>query len=231
MSAGAPPSGTAAPATAGAPLVAPSPSQPLPSLPAGFSVDVVSFSKARLHRVYWKGANPLMPRVKGHNRYDCPSYVPAADEFGVLYLGEELETCWLETVVRDALVRPAGAPIPIPAAKMTDRWACEVHVAGPLKLATFRDESLLFLGESASNIMGDKYLRTQEWARLLHAHGKPKVDGLQYRSRFKSNELCVALFDRGIKNGKLTVSNQRSLDPASSLEMQAVIKHFNVRVV
>jgi hypothetical protein len=230
MSASAPAPGAAAPATPAVPVVAPTPPSP-PTLPASFQVDVVTVSRARLHRVYWKGQDPLATKVQGDSRYDCPKYVAAADAFGVLYLGYEFETCWLETVVRDALVRPAGAPIPIPAAKMADRFACEVHVNGSLTLATFRDESLLFLGESASNIMGDKYLRTKEWARLLHEHGNPQVDGLQFRSRFKSNELCIALFDRGIKNGKLTLANQRSIDPATSAEMQSVLRSFNVVAV
>ena len=216
---------TAIPAT---PAVAPTPTYSPPSLPSPFQVDVVTVTRARLHRVYWKGNNPLDPAVKGNNRYDCPAHVPAANEFGVLYLGYEAETCWLETVVRDAVVRPAGAPIPIKASKMTARWACEVHVQGTLTLATFRDEYLLDLGESASNIMGDQYLRTREWSRLLHEHRTPQLDGLQYRSRFKSNELCIALFGRGVTNGKLSVANARSIDPASSSEIQAILKRFNV---
>ncbi|MDM0032844.1 RES domain-containing protein [Variovorax sp. J22P271] len=123
------------------PAVAPTPTYSPPSLPSPFQVDVVTVTRARLHRVYWNGKDPLDPAVKGNNRYDCPAHVPAANEFGVLYLGYEAETCWLETVVRDAVVRPAGAPIPIKASKMTARWACEVLVQGTLTLATFRDES------------------------------------------------------------------------------------------
>jgi hypothetical protein len=157
-----------------------------------------------------------------------PAVVPKANRFGVLYLGYDFETSWMETVVRDAIVRPAGDPLRIAAKKMTDRWACEVQVAGTLTLANFADESLLDLGESASNIMGDSYLRTQTWSQLLHAHANPAVDGIRYRSRFKSGDFCIALFDRGIAKGNLAVSNARSIDPATSAEIQSIVKRFNV---
>lgn len=199
-----------------------------PVLPGTFVLDTFTMSRERLHRVYWKGQDPLAPARDGKNRYDCPPVVPKPGRFGVLYLAYELETCWLETVVRNAIVRPAGDPIRIPATGMTDRWACEVHVAGRLTIARFADKSLIDLGDSASNIMGDGYLRTQTWAELLHAHANPEVDGIEYRSRFKSGELCIALFDRGIAGGKLTLANERSIDPATSREIQSVMTRFNV---
>ena len=207
---------------------APPASAPPPALPGTFVLDSFTLPRARLHRVYWNTQVPLTCATDASNRYDCPAIVPKLNRFGVLYLAYELETCWLETVVRNALVRPAGDPIRIPAAKMTNRWACEVHVAGTLNIAKFADESLVDLGESASNIMGESYLRTQTWSNLLHAHANPEVDGLQYRSRFKSGEFCIALFDRAIAKGKLTLANERSIDPATSREMQSTIKRFNV---
>ena len=126
------------------------------------------------------------------------------------------------------MVRPAGTDIQIPRAKMTDRWACEVSIAKPLTLARFADEPLVHLGESASNIMGDSYLRTKEWSRLLHAHARPQVDGLVYRSRFKTDEFCLALFERAIAGSGLTASNARSIDPATSWEAQAIMRRYRV---
>lgn len=200
----------------------------LPTLPSTFVLETFTAPRERLHRIYWKGQDPLDPATDARNRYDCPDIVPKSNRFGVLYLAYELETCWLETVVRNAIVRPAGDPIRIPAAKMTDRWACEVHVAGTLTIAKFADESLVDLGESASNIMGESYVRTQTWSNLLNAHANPEVDGLRFRSRFKSGEFCIALFDRAIAKGNMTLANQRSIDPAKSLEMQSTVKRFNV---
>ncbi len=201
---------------------------PPPALPATFALEVFTLPRARLHRVYWDGQDPLAPARKATNRYDCPASIPETNRYGVLYLGYEFETCWLEAVVRDSVVRPAGNPITVPRTQMQPRWACEVHVASQLTLAKFADESLLDLGDSASNIMGDRYLRTHAWSRLLHAHSNPAVDGVHYRSRFKSNEFCIALFDRGISKGNLSVSNNRSIDPETSSEMQSLCRRFNV---
>lgn len=201
----------------------------VPALDAGFRLDIEIVTRAVLHRVFWRGQDPLRPSVAGSNRYDCPGASAKVDEaFGVLYLGFDLDTCWMETVVRTNVVRPAGTDIAIPMAKMADRWACEVTASEPLVLARFADTALVHLGESASNIMADSYLRTQAWARLLHAHALPQVDGILYRSRFMSDRFCIALFDRAIGPRGLRVHHLRSLHPATSAEAQAVLRRYNV---
>lgn len=200
-----------------------------PALGASFRLDIDVITRAVLHRVFWQGQNPLQPSVTGSNRYDCPVIpVRTVDAFGVLYLGLDLETCWMETVVRANVVRPAGTDIAIPMAKMADRWACEVTASEPLVLARFADTALVHLGESASNIMADSYLRTQAWARLLHAHALSQVDGLLYRSRFMSDRFCIALFDRAIEARGLRVHHQRRLHPATSAEAQSIMRRYNV---
>nr|WP_312379214.1 RES family NAD+ phosphorylase [Delftia acidovorans] len=95
-------------------------------------------------------------------------------------------------------------------------------------LAQFSDEPLIDLGDCASNIMGDSYLRTRHWSQLLHAHKHPADDGIRYRSRFHSGQFCIALFDRAIRPRGLTVANPRSIDPASSLEAQSIMRRFKV---
>lgn len=202
---------------------------PMPALDAGVRLDIETVTRKRLHRVYWTSQDPLKPSVLGPNRYDCPA-IPArvGGPFGVLYLGFDLDTCWMETVVRGKVVRPAGTDILIPRANMTDRWACKVMAAEPLVLARFADTPLVHLGECASNIMGDSYLRTQAWASLLHAHAHPQVDGLLYRSRFLSDRFCIALFDRAITLRKLRVYRERSIDPATSGEAQDILRRYKV---
>jgi hypothetical protein len=111
---------------------------------------------------------------------------------------------------------------------MTARWACEISSRDPLVLAQFADEPLIDLGDCASNVMEDSYLRTWEWSALLHAHANPQVDGLRYRSRFKSGQFCVALFERAISSKGLTVSNARSVDPMTSTEAQSIMRRYRV---
>ncbi|WP_438392091.1 RES family NAD+ phosphorylase [Caballeronia sp. DA-9] len=203
-------------------------SDPLPALHAGFSLATETVPRETFHRVYWSGQHPLSASVAGNNRYDCPPPVPVPDRFGVLYLGYDLPTCWMETIVRQNMVRPAGTSIQIPRTKMTARWACEISSQDPLVLAHFADEPLIDLGDSASNIMADSYLRTREWSALLHAHANPRVDGLRYRSRFRSGQFCIALFERAIAARGLTFTNARSIDPAASTEAQSIMRRYSV---
>jgi hypothetical protein len=201
---------------------------PPPSLGAGFQLDIETVTRTTLHRIYWPSQDPLAPSVAGDNRYDCAGGLAPADRFGVLYLAFDLETCWMETVVRANVVRPAGSDIPVPMSKLRGRWACEVSAAAPLVLARFADTPLIDLGECASNIMADSYLRTQRWAQLLHAHSLPQVDGIWYRSRFKTDCFCVALFDRAISTRGLSLNHQRSIDPPTSAEAQSIMRRYKV---
>ena len=202
---------------------------PLPILPTAFRLVTEDITRRILYRVYSEKRDPLKASFVRGNRYDCPSTVLPAHQFGILYLGFELETCWMETVVRSNMVRPAGTDILIPKSEMTNRWACSVLAAQPVTLAKFADEPLIDLGDSASNIMGDSYIRTWEWSRLLHAHANPAVDGIYYRSRFKSDQFCVALFERAIISKQLIVLNPRSVDPASSPEIQTIMRRYSIK--
>lgn len=203
-------------------------SDPLPILDPAFSLALETVPRETFHRVYWSSQDPLGPSTAGNNRYDCPSSLPATDQFGVLYLGYDLPTCWMETVVRENMIRPAGTAIQVPQARMADRWACEISSRDALVLAHFADEPLIDLGDSASNIMGDSYLRTKLWSALLHAHTNPLVDGLRYRSRFRSGQFCIALFERAITLRGLMVANSRSINPATSQETQSIMRRYNV---
>lgn len=98
----------------------------------------------------------------------------------------------------------------------------------PLTLAILADEPLVRPGDCASNIMGDTYLRTKHWSALLHAHANPKVDGLAYRSRFRTQQFCIALFDRAIAPSGLATVHERSIDPATSREVQTIMKRYRV---
>jgi hypothetical protein len=134
----------------------------------------------------------------------------------------------METVVRANMVRRAGAKIPIPKNKVIGRWACEVVSTKSIVLATFADEPLIHLGECASNIMADSYLRTSEWSGLLHAHANPVVDGICYRSRFKSDQFCVALFDRAIASKGLRAQQWRDVSPSVSPEVSSLMRRYRV---
>jgi hypothetical protein len=199
-----------------------------PSLSPRYRVPTEDISGRMLYRVYRDKTAPLAASFARRNRYDCPVNPHLPPQFGVLYFGFDLETCWMETVVRSNMGRPAGTYIGVPKDTMTNRWACEVLAAGPLVLAKFADEQLIELGDCASNVMADDYQRTREWSQLLHAHTNPGLDGIYYRSRFKSDRFCVALFARAIAPKGVTVVCARSITPATTPDVQAIMRRYSV---
>lgn len=227
-----PPHASAAVAPPTAASAAPAPPYPPPALPAHFELPTKTLKSPVLHRVYWDGVNPLASSVgKVGNRYDC--LPPPAPQFGVLYTGETLEACWLETVLRKKLVRTAGDSIKLSRKDVAARMACEIHVTGDLRLVDFSDFGLLSLGEIASNTMSDDYDRTHMWSHLLQAHTLPDVAGIRYRSRIKNNVFCLAIFDRAFTKSRglgFSVKRQRSMDPTTSIEALRILNRYNVEV-
>ena len=51
---------------------------------------------------------------------------------------------------------------------------------------------------------------------------------IHYRSRFKTDPFCAALFERAIAARQLSVHNARSVDRATSAKAQSIMRRFNV---
>lgn len=79
-----------------------------PVLDPSFRLSTEDLTRRTMHRIYWRGNDPLAASVAGNNRYDCSPTLAIAARYGVLYFAFDLETCWMETVVRANMVRPAG---------------------------------------------------------------------------------------------------------------------------
>jgi hypothetical protein len=71
-----------------------------------------------------------------------------------------------------------------------------------LRLAKLHGPGLAWFGISAAQVASDidpvdpplAYATTQHISAIVHH--ETGLDGIQYRSRFDSDELCIALFDR-----------------------------------
>lgn len=79
-----------------------------PELDPGFELAIGYLPRVTMHRVYWSGQDPLASSIARSNRYDGPPRLAASRQFGVLYLGYDLSTCWMEAVVRINMVRRCG---------------------------------------------------------------------------------------------------------------------------
>ncbi|MDB5479934.1 MAG: hypothetical protein JWO83_987 [Caulobacteraceae bacterium] len=106
----------------------------------------------------------------------------------MLYLGRSPVGAFAETLLRaptdrDVLWSRAG-----------QRRQAAFRVLEQLQLAKLHGEGLAWFGVMAAQIAESDYTVPQGLSRRIHAVFP--VDGIQYRSRFDNDELCVALFDR-----------------------------------
>ncbi len=139
---------------------------------------------AVLHRVHgerrparWYG------RKDATSRWDDPDH-----EFGVLYLGRSPIGAFAETLLRT----PADPDVLWSRARQKRR--ARFKLLDRLRLAKLHGEGLAWFEVTAAQISDEDYAVPQRLALRIEAVFP--VDGIQYRSRFDNDELCVALFDR-----------------------------------
>ncbi len=145
-----------------------------------------------LHRVHGAGVQARWYGRKDASwRWDDP-----ARGFGVLYLGKTLIGPFAETLLRSPHERDV----------LWDRVQQKRHATftttRSLKLAKLHGEGLAWFETTTAAIAADvgpagaagAYAAPQAIASLVHRD--TELDGVQYRSRFDNDELCIALFER-----------------------------------
>jgi hypothetical protein len=132
-------------------------------------------------------------RKDATSRWDDPKY-----EFGVLYLGRSPIGAFAESLLRT----PADRDVLWSRARQ--KRQARFRLLEPLRLAKLHGEGLAWFEVTAAQIAAGDYTVTQTLALGIEA--ALPVDGIQYRSRFDNDELCVALFDRA--DGKLELSSE-----------------------
>lgn len=149
-------------------------------------------------------------------RFDAPD-----GEYGTCYFGATLGVSILETLVR-------GLKVPvIPRTELAARGGSAVAPAAPLRMLCFEGKGLSSFGASAHEVAGDDYAGCRDLARRVHG-ALPEVDGIQYRSRWDTSELCWAVFDRA--RGRLgpVLGTQRLDDPAVVRPALLPYRHVSV---
>lgn len=134
------------------------------------------------HEPLWFGPGNGKPPA---GRFDAPG-----GEYRTCYFGAALGAAILETLVR-------GLKVPIiPRNALEVRGASAVAIAEPLRMLQLEGKGLSSFGVSVHEISGPDYTACQDLARRVH-DTMEDVDGIQYRSRWDTSELCWALFERG----------------------------------
>lgn len=148
---------------------------------------------AVLHRVHGESREA---RWYGRNdatwRWDDPDC-----DYGVLYLGRSPVGALAETLLRT----PADRDVLWSRAQQ--KRQARFRLLEPLQLAKLHGEGLAWFGVTAAEIAEGDYTVPQGISQRVHAVFP--VDGIQYRSRFDNDQLCVALFDRADAKLELVV--------------------------
>lgn len=135
-------------------------------------------------------------------RFDAPG-----GEYGVCYFGATPGVSIIETLVR-------GLKVPIiPRDELKLRGASTVALTAPLRMLQLEGKGLPSFGLSAHEVCGSDYAACQDLARRIHG-SLDAVDGIQYRSRWDTSELCWAVFDRAEAKLGAVLGTQRLDDPA-----------------
>ncbi|MDH4744919.1 RES family NAD+ phosphorylase [Sphingomonas sp. NPDC092331] len=124
-------------------------------------------------------------------RWDDPD-----GKFGVLYLGKTLVGPFAETLLR----RPTDRDVLWD--QVARRRAARFSATRPIRLAKVHGPGLGWFRTTTAGVSADfdpvdnpgAYAVPQRISAEIYS--TTSLDGIQYRSRFDSDELCIALFDR-----------------------------------
>jgi hypothetical protein len=171
---------------------------PLDPPPKDFSklnlvtTEVEPSSLLRLASTKHRSSDPF--RRDRQYRFDAPD-----ESFGVLYAAFDLETAFVESIVRDkAHPLPAGEHLFIDYETLASRYIATLSRSssdGALRLAQLYGAGLSAVKTDNRIATVDDYATTQQWAKAFHAH-PANVDGIVYMSRYLGNRRSVVLFDR-----------------------------------
>jgi hypothetical protein len=113
-----------------------------------------------------------------------------------MYLGRSTAAALAETLLRD----PAQDKVMW--SDVMSRREAHVRIIERLRLATVHGTGLPHFGIQQADVVSSSYIVPQRISARVHA--ETSLDGLQYRSRIDSDELCVALFARATHKVELS---------------------------
>ncbi|HEY8283909.1 MAG TPA: RES family NAD+ phosphorylase [Chloroflexota bacterium] len=145
------------------------------------------------HAGPWQRLHPLQYAAIYFDSSSQYRFNPTDGAYGVLYCGENLECCVLETVLR--LDTPQHTTFRSLSRRLdlAPRALSEIATHRPLRLVDLSGDGLAMIGAHAA-ICSCPYDQVRPWSRALWAH-PDQPDGLLFRARHNPRLASVALFD------------------------------------
>jgi hypothetical protein len=159
------------------------------------------------------------------NRTDVFRFNAPHGEFGVLYLGEDAYSAFIETYGWLTGERY------ITRKQLEQRHLALVSANRLLKVVDLSGKGLAMIGADARLCMGDEYQVSQNWSLAIWNHPR-RPDGILYRTRHDPGKKAVALFDRDEVKAALSVKDMGSLLDQDNAPMLAkIMKHYKFTLI
>ena len=183
------------------------------------ALNLVPYEGARLFRAFQTRHPDPLGYFPVRNRFSDPRIQPdpkdnSSDVFATVFFGASVETCVLETIIRDTGVGTSGTVIPISKSYMQSWSVADVSCISALRLLDLRAGGCLQYKIPTDAIRAKSHLLGQLWAHAVHEH--PALpDGIMFSSRL-NEQTNVAVFDRAMPKMN-AISHQPLFDYRSEL--------------
>lgn len=175
-------------------------------------------------RIYWSTYPDPLGYGKSPSRFSDPRRRLDANRFGVLYLGDSLKVCFLETVLRD---RREGIidDLPIEEVELTRRRYAEIATTTDLRLVDLRGDNGVRMGVPTDVVRAQRQNLARQWSLAFHEHPS-QPDGILYPSRL-NGATNLAIYNRSI--GKL--QPKRVVTLLGALGLAQILEDFRMGLV
>jgi hypothetical protein len=161
---------------------------------------------------------------KTRSRFSDPRRRIERNRFGVLYLGESLKVCFLESLLRDKRNGSVG-DFPMAENELHVRQYAEIAAPSALTLVDLRGDAPIRMGIPSDVARASQQSLGRAWSVAFYEHPEAP-DGIIYPSRLNA-ETNLAVYDRAVS--KLAVHRVTPLINAKGLV--AILNDLKVALV
>jgi hypothetical protein len=171
-------------------------------------------------RFYWVHKEALYFNKTNVFRFNSP-----AGEFGILYLGEDAHSAFIETYGWLTGVRVVTRE------QLKQRHLVHVSADRLLNLVDLTGKGLAMVGADGRLCIGDEYEISQRWSLAFWNHPE-RPDGILYRTRHDPDKKAVTLFDRDEVKSALSFTDMGSLVDKDNVELLAeILRHYQFSLI
>lgn len=166
------------------------------------NLDLVDLPFDNFFRVHKERHRDPLGWGPGSSRFsDCLAGTSGVTPFGTVYLGEDVEVCVLEAIIRDSGVGASRPSIPISEKNLKQWRYATIGQTRTFRLLDLREGKAVKERIPTDVIRATSHGLSQQWARAIHDH-KDQPDGILFPSRLNSGT-NVAVFDRALSGLKV----------------------------